>query len=75
MEALILKLKELPAEVNVLESDANNHNAAKAFEMTGIKDMCQPHEFEFIDLRYQKDKVKLDAPNEEVWELSHFQES
>jgi uncharacterized protein (DUF362 family) len=66
VEAIIEKLKELPVTVNVVESDATMTNADKAFEATGMKEMCKRNGVEFINLRYVKDKVKLDVPNEEV---------
>jgi uncharacterized protein (DUF362 family) len=66
VEAIIEKLKELPVTIAVVESDATMTNATKAFEKTGMKEMCQRHGVECINLRYVKDKVKLDVPNEEV---------
>jgi uncharacterized protein (DUF362 family) len=66
VEAIIEKLKELPVTINVVESDATMTNADKAYEVTGMKEMCERVGVEFINLRYVKDKVKLDVPNEEV---------
>jgi uncharacterized protein (DUF362 family) len=66
VEAIIEKLSDLPVKVNVVESDATITNADKAFEVTGMKEMCKRKGVEFINLRYVKDKVKLDVPNEEV---------
>ena len=66
VEAIIEKLKELPVTVAVVESDATMTNADKAFEKTGMKEMCARNGVECINLRYVKDKVKLDVPNEEV---------
>lgn len=59
VEAIIHKLKELPVKIYVVESDASITNADKAFEATGMKDMCQRNGIEWINLRYVKDKVKL----------------
>jgi uncharacterized protein (DUF362 family) len=66
VEAIIDKLKPLGVVINVVESDATMTNADKAFEVTGMKDMCQRMSVEFINLRYEKEKVKIDIPNEEV---------
>jgi uncharacterized protein (DUF362 family) len=66
VEAIIQKLKELPVTINVVESDATMTNADKAFEKTGMKEMCSRNGVECINLRYVKDKVKIDVPNEEV---------
>jgi len=66
VEAIIEKLESLPVTVNVVESDATMTNADKASETTGMKQMCTRKGIEFINLRYEKDRVKLDVPNEEV---------
>ena len=66
VEAIILKLMGLPISVSVVESDATITNADKAFEKTGMKDMCQRNGVECINLRHLKDKVKIDVPNSEV---------
>jgi uncharacterized protein (DUF362 family) len=66
VEAIIMKLKSLPVKVYVVESDATITNADKAFEATGMKDMCTRNGIEWINLRYVKDKVKLEIPNGEA---------
>ena len=66
VEALILRLKDLGVEVKVVESDATMTNADKAFEITGMKEMCQRHDIECINLRHVKDKVKIPIPNGET---------
>ncbi|MCJ7761913.1 DUF362 domain-containing protein, partial [Candidatus Bathyarchaeota archaeon] len=66
VEAIIQKLKGMPISVFVVESDATMTNADKAFEKTGMKDMCQRNGVECINLRHLKDKVKIDVPNSEV---------
>ena len=63
VEAIIMKLKDLPLEIFVVESDATITNADKAYEATGMKEMCQRNGVEFLNLRYQKDKVKIPIPN------------
>jgi len=66
VEAIIKKLEALPVKVYVVESDATMTNADKAFEATGMKDMCSRNGVEWINLRYVKDTVKLAVPNGEV---------
>ncbi len=63
VEAIINKLKVLPVEVFVVESDATITNADKAFEATGMKEMCQQNGIQFLNLRHQKDKVKIPIPD------------
>ena len=57
-----MRLKELPLEVNVVESDATMTNADKAYEATGMKEMCERNGVKFINLRHEKDKVKIPVP-------------
>ena len=66
VEALILHLKQLPVEVFVVESDATITSADKAFEATGMGEMCKRHGVQFLNLRYVKDKVKVPIPNGET---------
>ena len=66
VEAIIEKLKVLPVQISVVESDATMTNADKAFEKTGMRDMCQRMGVEYINLRYVEDKVKIEIPNEEA---------
>jgi uncharacterized protein (DUF362 family) len=63
VEAIIKKLRDLSIEVFVVESDATMTNADKAFEITGMKEMCERNGVEFINLRYVKDKVTINIPN------------
>ena len=63
VEAIIKKLAVLPVKVYVVESDATITNADKAFEVTGMKDMCTRNGVEWLNLRHVKDKVKLAIPN------------
>ncbi len=60
VEAIIKKLRELPIEVYVVESDATSTSADKAFEVTGMKEMCKRNFVEFLNLRHEKEKVKID---------------
>jgi uncharacterized protein (DUF362 family) len=41
-------------------------NADKAFEATGMKEMCQRNGVEYLNLRYVKDKVKIPVPERET---------
>ncbi|MCW4009651.1 MAG: DUF362 domain-containing protein [Candidatus Bathyarchaeota archaeon] len=66
VEAIIQKLKPLPVTVNVVESDATLTNADRAFEKTGMKDMCERNGVECINLRHLKDKVRLEIPTGET---------
>jgi uncharacterized protein (DUF362 family) len=66
VEAIIMKLKELPVRIIVVESDASMTNADKAFEATGMKDMCIKNEVEWLNLRHVKDKVKIEIKDGET---------
>ncbi len=66
VEGIIKKLEELPVEVYVVESDATITDADKAFEKTGMKEMCDRNGVEWINLRHLRDKVRLDIPNGEA---------
>jgi uncharacterized protein (DUF362 family) len=66
VEAIIMKLKDLPLEIFVVESDATMTNADKAYVATGMKEMCERNGVKFLNLRYQKDKVKIPIPNGET---------
>ena len=62
VEAIIQRLKELPLEVIVVESDASITNATKAFQVTGMAEMCERNGIEWINLRHVKDRVELPIP-------------
>lgn len=66
VEAIIKKLRDLPVKVYVVESDATITNASKAFEVTGMIDMCKRNGVEWINLRHVKEKVEIEVPNGEV---------
>ena len=63
VEAIILRLKDLGIEAIVVESDATVTNADKAYEATGMKEMVERNGVKFINLRYEKDKVKIPIPD------------
>ena len=66
VEAIIQTLKELPVKVYVVESDATITSADRAFEKTGMKDMCERNGIECLNLRYAEDKVELAIPDGEA---------
>jgi uncharacterized protein (DUF362 family) len=66
VEAIINKIKDLPAKVFVVESDATMTNADTAFERTGMKAMCERNGVEHLNLRHVKDRVKLEVPDGET---------
>jgi uncharacterized protein (DUF362 family) len=59
VEAIILKLKDLPVEIQVVESDATITRANKAFKATGMADMCERNGVEWVNLRHLKEKVAI----------------
>ena len=66
VEAIIKKLKHLPVEIYVVESDATMTNADKAFEATGMKEMCKQNGVQCLNLRHVKERVKIAIPNGET---------
>jgi len=66
VEALIKKLADLGIEACVVESDATITDADKAFEKTGMKEMCDHNHVEFLNLRKFKERVKIPIVKGEV---------
>ncbi|MCW4053012.1 MAG: DUF362 domain-containing protein, partial [Candidatus Bathyarchaeota archaeon] len=66
VEGIIKKLQDSPVEIYVVESDATMTNADKAFEMTGMRQMCEQNGVECINLRHEKEKVKITVPDGEA---------
>ncbi len=66
VEAIIRRLKDLSVEIYVVESDATMTNADKAFEVTGMKEMCKRNGVECLNLRHVKDRVRIDIPHGEA---------
>jgi uncharacterized protein (DUF362 family) len=62
VEAIIQKLQKLPLEVIVVESDATITNATTAFHKTGMAEMCEQNEVEWVNLRHVKERVELRVP-------------
>ena len=58
VEALIRILKPL-TKVAIVESDATLTNADKAFEATGMIDVCKEYDVPFINLRRERDRVSV----------------
>ncbi|MCW3978879.1 MAG: DUF362 domain-containing protein [Candidatus Bathyarchaeota archaeon] len=63
VEAIIHRLRELPLEVHVVESDATMTNADRAFRVTGMEEMCERNGVEWINLRHAGDKVEIPVPD------------
>jgi len=66
VEAIIERLKNLHVKIRVVESDATMTNADEAFEVTGMKEMCERNGVQHLNLRHVKDRVKIDVPNAET---------
>jgi uncharacterized protein (DUF362 family) len=66
VEALIHKARGVFDQVFVVESDASMTNADKAYKATGMKEVCDKNEVAFLNLRREKDRVKLQIPNHET---------
>ena len=66
VEAIIKKLKEIPVEIFVVESDATMTNADRASEVTGMKKMCESNSVQFLNLRHINEKAKVLIPNGEA---------
>lgn len=66
VEAIIKKLKEIPVEIFVVESDATMTNADRASEVTGMKKMCESNNVQFLNLRHINEKVEIQIPNGEA---------
>ena len=66
VEAIIQRLKGLPLKVLVVESDATITSADKAFKVTGMAEMCERNGVSWLNLRHEKDRVKLDVPGHET---------
>jgi uncharacterized protein (DUF362 family) len=66
VEAIIRRMKELSDEVFVVESDASMTDADKACKATGMLKVCEDNHVKFINLRKEKDRVKLKIPDAET---------
>ncbi len=66
VEGLIHKARKVFDQVFVVESDASMTNADKACEITGMKEVCEKTEVRFLNLRREKDRVKLQIPDAET---------
>jgi uncharacterized protein (DUF362 family) len=66
VEAIIERLKKLGVKIYVVESDATRTSADKAFEVTGMREMCERNGVQCLNLRHVKDRVKVDIPHGET---------
>jgi uncharacterized protein (DUF362 family) len=66
VEAIINKLQDFGVAVSVVESDATVTNADKASVKSGMKEMCERNNVDFVNLRHIKDRVKISVPNGEA---------
>lgn len=66
VDALIRKMREFTDEILVVESDASITDADKACKATGMLDVCNDNKVKFLNLRREKEKVKLKIPNPET---------
>jgi uncharacterized protein (DUF362 family) len=66
VEAIIKRVRDLGLEVCVVESDATMTSADEAYAKTGMKEMCERNGVEFVNLRREKDRVKLVVPGGEA---------
>ncbi len=66
VEAIIQKLRNLPVEILVVESDATMTDATKAFKVTGMAELCERNGVEWLNLRHLKERVELKIEDGEV---------
>jgi uncharacterized protein (DUF362 family) len=66
VEAIIDRVRNLNAEVYVVESDATMTNADKAFIASGMKEICDRKNVPWINLRHAGERVKIDVPEGSV---------
>jgi uncharacterized protein (DUF362 family) len=66
VEAIINKLQDLGVAVSVVESDATITSADKASVKSGMKEICERNNVDFVNLRHLKDRVELSIPNGEA---------
>ncbi len=68
VEALIHKIRDLGKEAVVVETDATSTSADKAVVKTGMKEMLDRLSVEFINMRKEKEQVKLTVADGKVLE-------
>ncbi|MGQ9640219.1 MAG: DUF362 domain-containing protein [Candidatus Bathyarchaeia archaeon] len=66
VEALIQHVKGIGGEVYVVESDATVTRADRAAEATGILNLCDSYNVEFINLSKIKDRITIEIPDHET---------
>lgn len=68
VEALLNRVRDLGKEVFVVETDATSTNADNAVVKTGMKEMLDRVGVEFINMRHEKEQVKLTVTDGKVLE-------
>jgi len=63
VEAIINRVRDLGKEAIVVETDATSTSADKAVVKTGMKEMLDRLGVEFINMRNEKEQVKLTVPD------------
>jgi uncharacterized protein (DUF362 family) len=66
VEGLIHEARKIFDEIIVAESDASMTNADEACKATGMKEVCDRSGVKFVNLRREKDRVKLPIPHGET---------
>lgn len=68
VEAIINRVRDLGKEAIVVETDATSTSADKAVVKTGMKEMLDRLSVNFINMRNEKEQVKLTVPDGRVLE-------
>ena len=66
VEAIINRVRNLGKEPIVVETDAQMTNANKALVKTGMKDLLDRLDVEFVNMRHEKEKVELPVQDGKV---------
>lgn len=66
VEGIVDKLRAINVEPIVVESDATTTNADKAYETSGMKELCERRSIEWMNLRNAPDKVEVPIPEGEA---------
>lgn len=62
VEGIVDKFRAINIEPIVVESDATTTNADKAYEASGMKELCERRGVEWINLRNAPDKMEIPIP-------------
>jgi len=66
VEGIVDKFRAVNIEPIVVESDATTTNADKAYEASGMKELCERRGVEWINLRNAPDKMEIPIPGGEA---------